>query len=605
MNVQTVLDRALAGLASALHPQTIGRFLLTEARGVQRVYTSWHGFVNATDRPELRETNPTKHEEVTARRRFIAWTFTVVWFGVAIFSWRYGIVGKFLFSWFHVCVFFYLGYAERVMTPVKTSRIAGESFIRKIFDDVTLSPSKVKEGFTTTIVTPPVRLSQNNGYEVTVRVSGEGDASKAFSPAGLGALAQKMHKDTRTVFTKTVPGDSSLVRMIVLDSDPWSAPPTQNPLVVSPREINLWTHVCDMGVFEDSAPWLVRLAEEGDGGGWIVGGAPRRGKTVFLSNLITYILLDPSANLHLIDGKAVDFAPVKNVATTYIADPSISDLELLRLATEHVENQQVEINRRRKLLFGKYAKLSATVAAELNLSTEWTVIDELAVITEDLVKTNKSEVEHFLTVLQSNIKMGPAFGVFAILASQRPSSGVIPVGIRDLIIRRTAFYISGVSGSQAIMGKAGPEYRADWLDPDQKGVSITVAVGQTRCHLVGLDELERVARYAATIRSKPVDTGVAPKSYPEPVAAVLSAFNEAQEDVLSTAEIVDHIRSTTGKQLNPQTLAKSLKAFGVSPGRPYRNGVQVRGYTRSQFNRVQPRETSAERPRLAPVSETE
>jgi len=590
VNASTWYERGVAGLISVLHPKTLGKTIATEYRGLDKVVRKGHQFLNAADRAELRATNPTKHEEVTMRRRWTMGLFVFLWTTVLVYAIVQPWYWAALFIWVHVATLFFIGYTDPVMTEVQTKRMAGESFIRRIFEEVTIPASERKKETppVVAIVDPPARLSRGTGYTVTVRIPSEGDASKALSPAGVGTLAQKMQKDKLTTFTQSVAGDDSLVRLLSLDRDPWSLPPTSNPLVVAPRQIDLWEYECDLGVLADSSPWLARLVEEGDGGGWIVGGAPRKGKTIFLSNLIVPIMLDPMAELHMIDGKAVDFAPVERVAKTFIANPNYSDLQLLRLATQHVKAQQKEINRRRQLMFGKYAKLSGPVARKLNLTTEWTVIDEMAVITSDLLKKHKDEVEDFLDILLSNVKMGPAFGVFCILASQRPSSKVIPVDLRDMVIRRTAFYIAGVSGSQAILGKAGPMYRADWLDPDQKGVSITVGVGRTRCHLVGLEELERVASAAVSLRAAHRPSNVIPMGsrYPEPVGTVLRAFTRAEADVLPTARLIELLHEDGLTSVNGKNLADSLKPFGIEPGRPYIGAKQVRGYLKAQFENV-------------------
>jgi hypothetical protein len=222
---------------------------------------------------------------------------------------------------------------------------------------------------------------------------------------------------------------------------------------------------------------------------------------------------------------------------------------------------QTEVNRRRKILLPlEIGHVTAELCAEYGMMLEWLVIDELAVITEDLMSTAQKEVLAFTELLQWLVRMGPAFGVFCILATQRPSAKSVPVAIRDLIVFRAALYIGSFSGSQAILGKAGPANRADWLDPDQKGVAIVTRVGQMRSHLVKPKDLKKVALYAAALRGSAPDPGT---DFPEPVRSIMQVFDDegADKDLPSWAII----RGLNERDMDYsfKSLASALRPYGI------------------------------------------
>lgn len=592
MNAVSWYERFKAWVLSIIHYKTIAGALRAEARGIGIAFTRSLSFLTAADKKELLSVNPTKHEEVTARRRLFFAFYLLLWALAGLALWLRVPFGLYLFVWIHVAVFFFIGWTEPVMNKVQTKKIAGESLIRKVFDDITLSAAQRKEenGPTTRIVVPPARTAMNTGYETTVRIHMDGKPDKALSPAGEDTIAHKLGKDKTEVFTYPVKGNASLIRLLALDEDPWSLPPSANPLVIAPRPFSLWRERCDLGVLADGSRFLDFLVEEGDGGGWLIGGSPRKGKSIFISNLLVYILLDPASKLHMIDGKAVDFAEVKPVASTYIGDAKLKDRDLLRKSIQHFEWLQEEINRRREILLSAgVGRVSEAICQKYNLSLEWTVIDELAVITEDMMSLAGKDVKRLVELMQYVVRMGPAFGVFCILATQRPSEKSVPVTVRDLIVRRTAFYIGSVYGSHAILDKTGWQNRADQLDPDQKGVSITLGVGKFRGHLVEQKDLQKVVAYAASIRasSRPgLMAANEEETYPEPIATILRAFRKAEKDVIETSELIRILHDFGLTSVNAKNLAESLKPFAISPGRPYIGGIQTRGYKKEDFLRV-------------------
>lgn len=566
-----MFHRSLAYLISVLHPYTVGRSILAVGRGVNTVFVSVSNWVSANDRPHLREANPTLHDRITRKRAWAvgtgvfwdvctlvaSWYFVpnlgILWLPTGIWAWAIA----------HVVCLFLIGRQEPVMQRVQTPWTAGEALIRRIVDDITATAESKRLDEGTQILQPVRQLATGKGYDVVVRIADHGNADKMETAAK--TIARKLHKEKGTVIVSIRNQDLSTFRVLVLNEDPWNAKPTVHPLVANPRPFDLWTEDAELGILPDSSPFFRRLVEEGDGGGMCFGGAPRAGKTILIGNLLVPIMLHTGSRLHIIDGKAVDFEAVRPVATTFLGDPDMTDRALLAEATKVLKTLQAEVTRRRKILLPlEIGHVTAELCAEYGLMLEWLVIDELAVITEDLMSTAKKEVMAFTELLQWLVRMGPAFGVFCILATQRPSDKSVPVAIRDLIVFRAALYIGSFSGSQAILGKAGPANRADWLDPDQKGVAIVTRVGQMRSHLVKPKDLKKVALYAAALRG----SGPQPDpttDYPEPVKSIMAVFREEDADKDLPSWAIIRGLNALDMDYSFKSLASALRPYGIEP----------------------------------------
>jgi FtsK/SpoIIIE family len=624
--VYTLWFRALAYLKSAMALRTLWNLFVACARGVSRTFFASIRFVNASSKPELLMAHPVEHQKEVIRRRYAFFGMFFLWllsilslttgtgrigrafaaFKIPVDFQGYGWPGLLIVGLIHIGLFTWIGKTDVLMIKVQTKRMAGEAMLRRVVDTITLTTAQMKQELTSQIVSPPARLSTNRGYEVTLRVHTDGKPDKIFSDPT--SVAAKLQKGARTVFVYRVKADASLVRILVLDVDPWTLPPTMNPLVSQPRPFNLWVETADLGTKPDFTLMGKRLVEEGDGGGIIAGGAPRRGKSVFVSNILVYLMLDPSANIHLVDGSGVDFAVIKDLCASYIGDADIEDIELLRRTHKLVKQIKTEANRRKGILAGEnVSKLSEKLARKHGLGTEWLIIDELAVITEDLMETNKAEVMAFRADLQWLVRMGPKYGIFSVLSTQRPSEKSIPPAIKDLIVFRVAFYIASAAGSRAILDKAGVNNRADLLDPDQKGVCISVGEGQFRAHLVEVSDLAKVAAYARTIRTGYQRDGQAAPAdavWPEPVQTMIDIMVAKDVEEISTEQMIGALKDLGYDRVNDVKLAASLKPFMIGPRRVRIEGSQVRGYSLADLKRVTKVVTNAVLPFPRPVTET-
>ena len=588
--VYTVLLKSSAYIRSALHYRTLWHLIVAFGRGIYRTFFACIRFVNADSKKELREANPTEHHKEVIRRRYFFALMLFLWITLwGIVYTRVGTLAPAGAVLLHTVLLIWIGRTDVLLERVQTPRMAGEMLIRSIVDDITLTAKAVNDGATSSIFDPPSRIRSNKGYTVTVRVHNKGTPDALVN--GAPTVAHKLQRGLRTVFTYEVPGDASLVKILVLDSDPWNQSPTVSPIVAKPRPVNLFRESVDLGTLPTYEKLLVKLAEEGDGGGMIIGGSPRKGKSVFLSGILAWLMCDPRAEIHIVDGSAVDYAVIRSVCASFIGDEDMEDIDVLRKAHRVLKGLKLEVGRRKRILFTeKASRITEEIAIKHGFGTVWFIVDELAVLTEDLYATHKQEVEEFLADLHWYVRGGPKYGMFSIFATQRPSNRSMPATLTGLVVNRIAFYIANQSGSLSILGKGGNANRADKLDKDQKGVAIWAGLGQFRSHRVLPADLERVVTFARSIRAQYRVQGPAEAPvdyvYPEPVATVLQIMEDPRVDSIESKKLLDSLHMLGYSQVTFEKLAASLKVLGVSPSRPYIDGKQVRGYKRSDLEKV-------------------
>jgi S-DNA-T family DNA segregation ATPase FtsK/SpoIIIE len=597
--MSNLFHRVLVYTASILHPYTIGRTMLAVARGVGRVVSGVQNWVSADDRAPLRDANAVRHDRITRGRAWGVGIAAGADVAVLLAGWFYLGLTRALAVWVltHLMVLFAIGRTEPVMHNVITPWSVQESLITRMVNSITQTAESRKREEYPRIVSPVARLANGKGWECLVRPSE--NSKPELLLGGTAKFEHRMRKAKSTVFVYQQRADQSVYRLVGLDSDPWDGPPSTNPLVARPRPVNLWRDNVDFGMFPDGSSWLLRMAVEGDGGGSIVGARPRGGKTNLFRQYIAPIALHTGSRLHLVDLKGIDFKVVEPVCATYIADPKIGDRESLALVMALLAKLRKEVNRRRvMLLVAGQEHLTEALCRELHLTLEWCLMDELAVITEDLWVKHRKAVEEFQAELMWLVRMGPALGVFFILASQRPTAISMPPPLRGMITNRIALAVADVSASQVILGKAGKANRADQLDPEQKGVAIIANVGQVRFHKVTMADLSDVIQYAVALRSGVPDDEHDVGIRPEPVQSILDVFSEEKNpSSLPTWAILKGLMERDIDH-SSRSLAEALRPFGITPQNVGPHGQQSKGYLLRAFSDV-PSLTSVDLPSTA------
>lgn len=185
-------------------------------------------------------------------------------------------------------------------------------------------------------------------------------------------------------------------------------------------------------------------------GNVLVGGVPGSGKTEclasMLAGLLRYDATGSTVRVAIVDPKMVDFGAIPNnlAALMWPVAKTVEDAGRLIAAARH------EVERRFSALDAAGARNLAQFNADGNEALPYlvVVVDELADLTGD-----GTFVEHALTIGRK----GRAAGVSLVLATQRPSSDVVPSSLRAVCGAQIAFRLLNSRDSSTVLGVSGAE----------------------------------------------------------------------------------------------------------------------------------------------------
>jgi DNA segregation ATPase FtsK/SpoIIIE-like protein len=284
------------------------------------------------------------------------------------------------------------------------------------------------------------------------------------------------------------PRNAGRARLHALPRDPLEAASAQSwPWADSPAT-SLW-HPVPVGVDEDGQPVSLTLFEHN----LLVGGEPGAGKSVALSQLVAAAALDPFATLWLLDGKVVELAAWRRCARGFAgADITEATLLLLRV-------HQMMDDRYRELLEAGRRKMAHGSGVHV------VVIDELALYS---TWPERKARDHFAEVLRDPVARGRAAGVIVVVATQKPSSEVVPTSLRDLFGYRWALRCTTHAASDTILGSgwATAGISAASINAARRGVGwLLHESGQpVRLRAFHLDDhdIDAIATRAASLRTE-------------------------------------------------------------------------------------------------------
>jgi hypothetical protein len=190
----------------------------------------------------------------------------------------------------------------------------------------------------------------------------------------------------------------------------------------------------------------------------LVAGATGSGKSVFLRALLCHLVAShgPEAlRILLVDPKQLDFAGFAAlphlIGSGIISDPADA-VEALQ------ETIETELDRRRPILIGARVT-SATEYYErggshAELPQMVVLVDEFA----DLAAVmDRRERQGFQELIQRYAQITRAFGIYLVLATQRPSVDVITGSIKANLTARIAFSLPSHRDSMTVLDRAGAE----------------------------------------------------------------------------------------------------------------------------------------------------
>lgn len=539
-----------------IHPMTLLRAAYAVVRGLARAAGLLFGFLRGHDIADVRARSPLHWQDAVRTRVRAARVAAVIAIGLAVWLWaRYPVAAYLLLGALLVGMFL-LGRGDRVLVdaPELASILPQELVVRQSVVDAGLARDIEQVALKAPI--------QRAGDAWTTRVELPSGQTYRKAVARRAEWASALGVSVIQLDLLPVQSSERLVDVWCADRDPYGRKPVVSPLVRHPRPVDLWQPV-RVGLDARGLEVKVLLPF----GGVLVGGLPRYGKTVSANNLLAAVTLDVHAQLWLADGKGLDSRPLLPLAhRTATRDPHT----LLQLLVELDQEKNRRYDRLAELGLDQLSR--EVCHAEMPLIVLW--IDELRHYTDCPDKTLAREICSYLIELAS---VGPAAGITPVLATQRPSSEVVPTDLRDLIPMRWALRCGTAASSDMVLGQgaASKGANAAELPPEHKGVSILIgAISRSvtlRSDLLNLDGLTAVCQYATELRrAAGVLVGQAGRAGTPPILGAMLAAMLAGEgiDRMPTAALLAVLQDANPGQWtgwDGTALAREVRRYGLKP----------------------------------------
>jgi S-DNA-T family DNA segregation ATPase FtsK/SpoIIIE len=232
--------------------------------------------------------------------------------------------------------------------------------------------------------------------------------------------------------------------------------------------------------------------------GIILAGEPGAGKSVGLANIVAHGALSyEDCRLTLIDGALVELGIWRGCADEFVGpdiDHAIAVIEAQQQAISECCQMLLDTGRR-KIVKGD--------GEPINL----TVIDELAYYTATV--GTKQQREKFNTTLRDCSARGRKCAYRYVIATQRPSTDIVPSSLRDLFGYRWAFRCATDDSSDVVLGRgtAKTGYTAAAIQDESRGVGLLRAEGKRTPRRVKAayltdSDIRRIAAHAAILRGR-------------------------------------------------------------------------------------------------------
>ncbi|MFD9894732.1 cell division protein FtsK [Amycolatopsis sp. NPDC059027] len=213
----------------------------------------------------------------------------------------------------------------------------------------------------------------------------------------------------------------------------------------------------------------------------LIGALPRMGKSVFLRCLLLIAALDFRVELHVFDLRgAGDHEPLAPVAHRYRCGYDETDieycLESLRALHQDMARRSTVVRDLPRDLCPE-AKITSALASNRSLGLHPVVvgIDECHMLFK-----HKTYGQELAEICEDLMRRGPALGIIAMLATQRPDPESVPSGISTNAVVRACFKVQRHNENDAILqsGAYGSGIRATSFTKNDKGL----------CYFIGDDE---------------------------------------------------------------------------------------------------------------------
>jgi S-DNA-T family DNA segregation ATPase FtsK/SpoIIIE len=243
-------------------------------------------------------------------------------------------------------------------------------------------------------------------------------------------------------------------------------------------------------------------------GNWLLGSIPRQGKTAAVRILACGVALDPLAEMwvHELKGSG-DLDPLERVAHRFVSGV---DDESIGYAAESLQLLRAEVMRRTERLKALDRELcpdkrvTRQIAAKRSLRL-WPVVCFI-----DEAQNLFAHLEHGKAAgldAEFIIKIGPAFGVVLIIATQRPDKASLPTGVSGNVSTRFCLKVMGQVENDMILGTSAYKngLRATTFRPEiDAGIGYLLGAGPApqvvRTFYLDMHAAERIAVRARALR---------------------------------------------------------------------------------------------------------
>jgi S-DNA-T family DNA segregation ATPase FtsK/SpoIIIE len=241
---------------------------------------------------------------------------------------------------------------------------------------------------------------------------------------------------------------------------------------------------------------------------WLLGSIPRQGKTAAVRVLACGIALDPVAEMwvHELKGSG-DLDPLERVSHRYVSGV---DAESIAYAAESLKLLRAEVMRRTERLKGldravcPDKRTTRQIAAKRSLKL-WPlacIIDEAQNLFSDPEHGKAAGLD-----AEFIIKIGPAFGIFLVIATQRPDKASLPTGVSGNVSTRFCLKVTGQLENDMILGTSAYKngLRSTTFRPGiDAGIGYLAGAGPApqvvRTFYLNMADTERVAVRARALR---------------------------------------------------------------------------------------------------------
>ena len=243
-------------------------------------------------------------------------------------------------------------------------------------------------------------------------------------------------------------------------------------------------------------------------GNWLLGSIPRQGKTAAVRVLACGVALDPLAEtwVHELKGSG-DLDPMERISHRFVSGV---DDESIGYAAESLRLLRAEVMRRTERLKALPRELcpdkrvTRQIAAKRSLKL-WPLV---AIFDE--AQNLFAHPEHGKAAgldAEFIIKIGPAFGVVLIIATQRPDKASLPTGVSGNVSTRFCLKVMGQVENDMILGTSAYKngLRATTFRPEiDAGLGYLLGAGPApqvvRTFYLDMHAAERIATRARALR---------------------------------------------------------------------------------------------------------